>query len=714
MPVTKTYPTFVAAATASNGGVSSLVVNVPAGSAAGDGVVVSLAIRDDRTFDAGPLASFTAIFTATDPSSGLLHGCWWKMLTAADISAGSWTFTCSGGNSTWVGAAATWADLSTIIGGAGDGGDLTTPIPSGLDAGVLSDQASVWLYVAAARSSATITWTPPSGFTERVDTSYTSSSLRLGTTIAQKNWAAGDTGPFTGVASSGSRFTAGWVMMFGELAFTLPTLPANPNEVFGFEVQFADGPHTLYSGWTGAVLMIEADLGGSSLILDDPAQGLLDVNRLAPTNDGWIDLGCELAECHITAGGTNDDGVLTRMEAATCRLVLKDWEGLYNPQNTDSPYYPDWRVGTRIRVAANAIGNLGVFNPATSDVLTVLRGLFVGRITAMTVSGQADEDPIVTVECVDDTQILARYDAPEQPAVGAGDELDARVQRILDQVGYGDADTLEPDVGHPDWSFATFQATTMAQPAWTEILLSCDSVLVAPFFDGAGRLVLEPLTPNVNSYRAYVAGDTPSAGEIGLVSVEQAYDNDQLRNVVHAGRVGGTAITVTDSASVTAHGGRFRWGRTDLPLQNDSDVRAFAEGVLAASHPDPRVTAITCAPQFFRDGQYNDMQVWSAGSLISTLSVPVWYTLCLLMEQRYSPSDLLTVAYTDERSGIDVSQLVLVRGCDMDITPDFWQVRLVTSSISSYFDIWTLANPAWTLAQAELSRLSRGHRLAAV
>ena len=485
----------------------------------------------------------------------------------------------------------------------------------------------------------------------------------------------------------------------------------HPNATVPEDITFADGVHRVWFGWSGGALLVQANLGGSAFRLDDDEFGRLNVARLGPSEDGWVDLAGDLEELSFDAGATDDDGVLTRVEAGRATLVLNDWDGNWDPTNDQSPYYQDWRLGAVVRIHGNAAEQFDVHNPVTDAVGFALFGLFTGRVESIVASGHAEENPVVTVEIVDDISVLTASNPPASSPTGAGDLLEDRVLRIVENVGWDG--NVDLNVVHPEWpDMATYQATTLAQSAWTELLLSCDAGLVAPCMGGDGALYVSPLSPDLSLYRKVKFGSA-DADEVPLVDVQVAYDRAQLRNVVTLGRTGGTAVTITDESSVTRHG-RHDWGRTDLPLENDSDVELIARKILgASSEPAPRITAIEVWPQLFGQSLYADAELWIDGALSVTNNLPIYFTLCLLTFQRLATSDLLSVQFTHPMTGREISQLVQVRGVQVRITPDEWQFRFVTSSVAPWFDIWTLADSSDSLAEAEQSRLSRGHRLVA-
>jgi hypothetical protein len=179
---------------------TNTLVPVPAGTAANDVVVVYI-YQDNATLQViTPPAGFTEIvfnpqLQTTGPQRFQI---WWKRLTAADTG----TYTFSHGSShteavavRYTGAVTTGTPYELLQFGIQNITSTTLPSLSGTTSG--PDR----LLIYAATSYQTVDFTPPTGFTERLDTDDL--------TVTDKPQAtAGDTGAVVGTVSTASRTTA--------------------------------------------------------------------------------------------------------------------------------------------------------------------------------------------------------------------------------------------------------------------------------------------------------------------------------------------------------------------------------------------------------------------------------------------------------------------------------------------------------------------------
>jgi hypothetical protein len=90
-----------------------------------------------------------------------------------------------------------------------------------------------------------------------------------------------------------------------------------------------------------------------------------------------------------------------------------------------------------------------------------------------------------SVACVDGTSILVSSAAPARAAVGAGETAAARVQRIA-------AAALWPGALDVTAGGTPLQATTLAAPAWEELLAVADTDLALLWVSRAGALSYRP------------------------------------------------------------------------------------------------------------------------------------------------------------------------------------------------------------------------------
>ena len=115
-----------------------------------------------------------------------------------------------------------------------------------------------------------------------------------------------------------------------------------------------------------------------------------------------------------------------------------------------------------------------------------------------------------------------------------------------------------------------------------------------------GKLVFKDrhaiLTEAVSTTAQAILGQDRAGGEFPYVSLQPAYDDADLRNVVRVGRDGGTPQEARDDVSVQDYL-EHTYERTDLIMQTDSEAADYAGYLLAQSKdPDVRFTQIVVDP----------------------------------------------------------------------------------------------------------------------
>jgi hypothetical protein len=184
----------------------------------------------------------------------------------------------------------------------------------------------------------------------------------------------------------------------------------------------------------------------------------------------WVDVTCDVvAPFQLAAGTSEDQGVATRWEAASCAFTLAgpDWDPWGGP-------YADL-LGPQIAVRWRW--------RLTGDPTWL--PLFYGA----TVDAGWDWDPrtqTAQVTASDSTADLATFMGAQQAPVGAGETAAARVTRWLDYARWP-ADRRAITTGG-----VHLVATDMAGKAWEQLLTVADTDVALLFVDRAGRLVYKP------------------------------------------------------------------------------------------------------------------------------------------------------------------------------------------------------------------------------
>ena len=288
----------------------------------------------------------------------------------------------------------------------------------------------------------------------------------------------------------------------------------------------------------------------------------------------WVDVTCQVVDgLELAAGADQEDGVVTRWEAATCVFTLlgADWDpwggpyaGRVGPQ---VPVRVRWRTTTPIGAWAHA------FEGSVDDEGWEWEPAPPGGL------GRA------AVVATDYTSDLTSWDPPDQPPVGDGDTAAARVGRILDLADWPAGRRAVTAGG------ATLQPSKLGDEAWAMLLDVADSDLGLLWVRRDGYLAYIPqgrVAVGVE-LAARLAVCPAGPDDVQLVDLSRAQPQ-VVRNVVAISRAARddveddspVVVTMTDSSSV----GRYRshaYSRTDLGHDDDAWSEIICEAVLGAN-----------------------------------------------------------------------------------------------------------------------------------
>lgn len=303
-------------------------------------------------------------------------------------------------------------------------------------------------------------------------------------------------------------------------------------------------------------------MGGSGVIADPDGEDL------------WVDLTCDAVTVDIAGGAGSAQGIFSKSDAATLTVKLADPTGKYDPLNPASVF----SIGGHSRLIPS-VPVRAFAEVVNGDDGTVTRhNLFTGTADSWGedwTPNPGEREAILVA--TDDIKRFVRFDRPEQPPVGTGDNVQQRVQRIVDYFGW-----IGP-LEHAASSTVTLDATTLAQPAWEQLNRTVDDELGYIYVtqDGALRWT-NRAEWNVLDEPVLTLGCDPLAGVTVhdvLTDASPANVDLQIRNSVYAARSGGTSQHATSSASVAKYG-EYDYQRTDLGLQTDPQAAQWATAVV--------------------------------------------------------------------------------------------------------------------------------------
>lgn len=380
------------------------------------------------------------------------------------------------------------------------------------------------------------------------------------------------------------------------------------------------------------------------LVFDDPSRGKFDTAKFA-TTDYFTPLTNWFRGGSVARGTSRFDGVYGRAEAGTMTVDLANEDRRFDPTNLAGPYavagVSQVKAGRAIRLRVTYAG-------VTYDV-------FRGFV----------EEPVLryrknwaqtTFRCTDGTGVVSDYDGVAGGTVGTGEDTGARINRVLDNIGWP---TEERNVATGK---TTVQGTDLSANAWAEICLTADTEIGEIYFDVDGKIVFRNrwgiLTDTRSASSQATFGDA-GGGELSFTDIVLAADLQQTKNLIRLSRVGGAQQTATDATSITEFRTRT-WGRSDLLHQTDTEVADYAAYVLSLLKDyEVRIDQITVDPQA------DPANLWPQ-----------------VLGRKLG--DRVTVKFTPPGGGARISRDVFIRGISHDIGTATWQTTFVFQDATKF------------------------------
>lgn len=380
------------------------------------------------------------------------------------------------------------------------------------------------------------------------------------------------------------------------------------------------------------------------LILDDPVRGKLDTGELG-ADTAMVDVAADVLSFTTRRGATRSDGPVLRYEAGSATLGLGVTDRRYDPTNLDGPY-----------VAAGET-EVGPMRPVR------IRATWAG-ITYPVWAGYTDdflltyEDPNwveVSVPCTDAFKVFQSYDRPAVSPVGAGEDTGARIDRILDSIGWP-ADAREIATGQ-----TTVQATDLGGAALAELQLTAETELGEFYIDADGDAYFRGRDGILTDARS-----TTSQGTFGDAGAELPYEaapvetgGKQLYNVVRITRAGGTEQSVEDVTSRTKYLTSV-FPRSGLLMEDDTAALDYASFVLYQSKdPEVRFSWIEIDPRTDPDNLWPQVLGRRIGDRIAVLRRP-------------------------PGGGDPIERDVFIRGIEHRFTRETWRTKWVLQSATRF------------------------------
>jgi len=295
---------------------------------------------------------------------------------------------------------------------------------------------------------------------------------------------------------------------------------------------------------------------GYPFVLDDPTFGILGTNVLADSATNVVDISNQVTGISIK-GGYN---LLTdQFEASTCMLRIYDPNGIWNPQNTASPYYGKIVPNRKVRVSTLYNG--------------VAHYLFSGYASSYNYTYPKDQNiGYVDILCTDAFRLFQLVTVSSIPAGVAGQSTGQRINTILDTVNWPNS-LRQIDTG---------DSYCQVDPGGTRTALGALKMVEATeqgafYITGEGNAIFKSRS-NVEKTNgaAPVTVFNNNGSGIGYFNITYAHDDKLVINSTTATNVGGTAQTASDATSQALYF-KHSYALPNLVGQTDADALNIAQ-----------------------------------------------------------------------------------------------------------------------------------------
>lgn len=397
--------------------------------------------------------------------------------------------------------------------------------------------------------------------------------------------------------------------------------------------------------------LIEIGFSGIStstwLVLNDPVRGILGQGIAAGGATGeYTDVSQWVRSGSVQRGSTRVDNPLITYEPGTASVVLDNRDRRFDPSNLSGPYVSG---GESLVKARRAIRFRATWAGVNYDLFKGFTGNFDVKWDDL-----SDNDSTSVVPALDAFSIFTRIDRTGGGSVGANEDSGARVDRVLDGMGWSSVDRL---VATGD---TLLQATTLDGNALDELQLAAVSELGELYMDATGRVTFRNrhalLTDTRSNTPQMIFNDTPGGGEYPYHALSLSTDDSTMANKVKVTREGGTEQTAQDTASITENF-EITYSPPKNPLlTSDTEALQMANWILSqAKDPEVRFTEIMVKIHHDPD----------------TL-VPVVFAREL--------GDRITVIRNPPGGGDPIEQDSFIRGIKHEFTPSTWEVTFALQS----------------------------------
>ena len=312
---------------------------------------------------------------------------------------------------------------------------------------------------------------------------------------------------------------------------------------------------------------------GYPFLLNDPDYGILDTNILADSAADIVDITDQVLRVSTRRGRNR---ILSNFEVGSATVTLNDPNSYFNPDNQSSPYWDNVTNSTKLL----PLRKIRIWADTTLGATTYRYYIFSGYITSYDTNFYqgVDTTSTVTLQCVDGFRLLNNVSTGTAPVPGctAGQLSGTRVNALLD---FADFPTSLRNIDPGD-------STMQADPGGNRNVLQAIQTIEQSEFGafyvntvGETRFLDRTDVSELADSFAQTYSDTGFG--IRYVNLDFAYDDQLILNDVTVTRLGGIPQQVTDAASIATY---FRKSglRSDILVETDAEALDQAQMLLVA------------------------------------------------------------------------------------------------------------------------------------
>lgn len=367
-----------------------------------------------------------------------------------------------------------------------------------------------------------------------------------------------------------------------------------------------------------------------AMILDT---GILDTNILADAVSVIVDVSNQINAISIQRGR---NAQADQFQAGTLSLRIIDQNGDFNPQNVSGPYYNLLQPMIKVSITATS---LGVVYPLFSG--------FVTNYLTTQPNNSIDTLNYTTIQAVDAMRLVQMAQITTVAGSSAGDLTSTRVSQILDQISW------PTSMRNIETGLSTVQANPDTATTALSAAQKCELVEFGAFYvDASGSFVFKNRTTTSTSVSGTPKVFDDTGAHLHYYNAEWILNDILVYNQASITRIGGTAQTYTDAASVTKYFAHS-YNQTATMFSSDDDALKYAQAYIASRAE----TSIRC------DALILDLYYPDAAMVLAALELDFF--------------DPVTIS-TTQPGGSVLTKTLQVFGVNYQISPNSWRQTFTT------------------------------------